>query len=79
MHFDEKSMFSGDKKGAKSLKVKRPQSKDRVGTLYTGCFPAFIHLDSSPVSQLFDVDLIEFDHKWVPLKNPSYFLTSSHF
>lgn len=22
MHFDEKSMFSGDKKGAKSLKVK---------------------------------------------------------
>lgn len=31
MHFDEKSMFAGDKKGAKSLKVKSSWLGDRVG------------------------------------------------
>lgn len=37
MHFDEKSMFAGDKKGAKSLKVKSLSLGARGGEQFTGC------------------------------------------
>lgn len=37
MHFDEKSMFAGDKKGAKSLKVKSSWLGGQGGEQVAGC------------------------------------------
>ena len=47
MHFDEKSMFAGDKKGAKSLKVKSSGLGDRVWEVHWLCFnPVRLHCPS---------------------------------
>lgn len=51
MHFDEKSMFAGDKKGAKSLKV-------TGGIVEAICCIFILFIQTFLVVQHFDVSLI---------------------
>lgn len=62
MHFDEKSMFAGDKKGAKSLKVKSLSGGWGGHSLLVVSLSCASEL-SFPVVHLVEVGLIAFYNK----------------